>query len=491
MKLDQLINSIQVVSITGVPDFKEISNITNNSAEVNGESIFIAIKGFKTDGRRFISDAISNGAKAVVMEEDGETPDALFSQNDVVKIVVSNSRKTFAELSCTLYENPSRELKLIGITGSNGKTTTAFYVKNILETAGYKTGLLGTISNYVGKEKIESTLTTPESNKINQYMREMVEADFTYCVMEVSSHALALGRVHGLDFDYAIFTNITSDHLDFHSDFNNYLESKKILFDSIKTNGKIIFNKDDEHWEELLKDNQHDLHSYGMDKEVDFSISNVDFDLDGTSFDLTSSNNSNHMNTELVGRFNAYNAAAASAIGLLEGFNAETVIDGIKTTPPVPGRFEVFGSGSKKVIVDYSHTADSLQKALESIHHIVKGNRRIHTVFGCGGDRDTYKRPIVGKIAGELSDEIYVTSDNPRSEDPLKIIEDIMTGIEGKVAVINPDREEAIKTAICNSEENAVILIAGKGHEDYQIINGEKSHFSDKETAIKYLEKCK
>lgn len=491
MKLDQLINSIQAVSITGVPELKEISNITNNSAEVNGESIFVAIKGFKTDGRKFISDAISNGVKVVVMEEDGETPDAIFTQNDVVKIVVSNSRKTFAELSCALYGNPSKELKLIGITGSNGKTTTAFYVKNIFETAGYKTGLLGTISNYIGKEKIESTLTTPESNKINQYMREMVDADFTHCVMEVSSHALALDRVHGLDFDYAIFTNITSDHLDFHSDFGSYLEAKKNLFDSIKTDGKIIFNKDDEHWEELLKNNHKALYSYGINKEANFSIGNVEFDLDSTSFDLSSSNNSNHMNTELVGRFNAYNAAAASAVGLLEGFTDEMVVEGIKSTPQVPGRFEVVGSGLKKVIVDYSHTADSLQKALESIHHIVKGNRRIHTVFGCGGDRDKSKRPIMGKIASELSDEIYVTSDNPRSEDPLRIIEDIMTGIEGKIAVINPDREEAIKNAICNSEENAVILIAGKGHENYQIINGVKSHFSDKETAIKYLEECK
>jgi len=491
MKLDQLINNVQAISITGIPELKEISNITNNSAEINYESIFVAIKGFKTDGRRYISDAISNGAQAIVMEQDSETPDALFTQNDVVKIVVNNSRRIFAELSCTLYGNPSRELKLIGITGSNGKTTTAFYVKSILEAAGNKTGLLGTISNYVGKEKIESTLTTPESNKINQYMREMIDAGFTHCVMEVSSHALTLDRVHSLDFDYAIFTNITSDHLDFHSDFNNYLESKKILFDSIKTSGKIIFNKDDEHFEELLKDNKHDLHSYGINKNTDFSISNVEFNLDGTSFDLTNNNNSHHMNTELAGRFNAYNASAASAVGLLEGYQAETIIEGIKTTPQVPGRFEVVSSGTKKVIVDYSHTVDSLQKALESIHHIVKGNRRIHTVFGCGGDRDKFKRPIMGEIACELSDEVYITSDNPRSEDPLKIIEDIMTGIKGKVAIINPDREEAIKNAICNSEKNAVILIAGKGHEDYQIINGVKSHFSDKEMAIKYLKECK
>ncbi len=490
MKLDQLINSVQVVSVIGAPEFKEVNNITNNSAEVNDKSIFVAIKGFKTDGRKFIPDAISKGAKAVVMEDNGEIPDALFLQNDVVKIVVNNSRRAFAELSCNLYGDPSRELKLIGITGSNGKTTTAFYIKKILETAGYKTGLLGTISNYIGSSTIESTLTTPESNKINQYMREMVDANYTHCVMEVSSHSLALDRVYGLDFDFAVFTNITSDHLDFHSDFDHYLEAKKILFDSMKPSGRIIFNKDDEHWQQLLKENQSELFSYGTVDDAMFLISNVQFDLNGTSFDLSYLQNSYKVSTKLIGKFNSYNATAAAAVGLLEGVMPEKVLEGIETTPQVPGRFEVVSKGSKNVIVDYSHTADSLQKALESVHHIVKGERPIYTVFGCGGDRDKFKRPIMGTIASELSDKVYVTSDNPRSEDPLKIIEDIMEGIGDSGVVVNPDREEAIKNAICDSEENAVILIAGKGHEDYQIINGVKSHFSDKETAIKYLEEC-
>ncbi len=490
MQLDRLINSVQVVSVIGNPELKEVDNITNNSTEVNNKSVFVAIKGFKTDGRKFIPDAISKGAQAIVMENDSETPDALFTQNNVVKIVVNNSRRTFAELSCNLYRHPSRELKLIGITGSNGKTTTAFYIKNILETAGFKTGLLGTISNYIGSSTIESTLTTPESNKINQYMREMVDANYTHCVMEVSSHSLALDRVYGLDFDYAIFTNITSDHLDFHSDFEHYLEAKKILFDSIKPSGKIITNKDDEHWQDLVKDIQCKLFTYGTVEDAMFHISNIQFDLNGTSFDLSYFHNSYKVSTKLIGKFNSYNATAAAAAGLLEGILPEQVMKGIETTPQVPGRFEVVGKGTKKVIVDYSHTADSLQKALESIHHIVKGERPIYTVFGCGGDRDKFKRPIMGTIASELSDKVYVTSDNPRSENPLKIIEEIMEGIGSSEVVVNPDREEAIKNAICDSEENAVILIAGKGHEDYQIINGVKSHFSDKETAIKYLEAC-
>ncbi|MEN8191942.1 MAG: UDP-N-acetylmuramoyl-L-alanyl-D-glutamate--2,6-diaminopimelate ligase [Bacteroidota bacterium] len=490
MKLEQLLNSIEVISVVGNPELKEVNNITNNSLEVDDKSIFVAVKGYKTDGRKFIPDAISNGAQAIVLDDDGETPEGMFSENNAVKIVVSNSRKTFAELSCSLYENPSKKIKLIGITGSNGKTTTAFYIKNLLETAGYKTGLIGTIANYVGNEKIDSTLTTPEANKINQYLKEMVDSNFTHCVMEVSSHSLALDRVHGLDFDYAVFTNITSDHLDFHADFNNYFEAKKILFDSLKPEGKIVINSDDKHSETLVKDNECELFSYGIDKTPSYKITNVKYDLDGTSFDLNYQNRKNHFETKLVGKFNAYNASAAAAIGILENLENETVIEGIKSTPQVPGRFEVISNGLKKVIVDYSHTADSLAKALESLQHIVNGNRPIYTVFGCGGDRDRFKRPIMGRIAAELSDNIIVTSDNPRSEDPIKIIEEIMSGIENKIAMIIPDREEAIKKAICDSEDNAVILIAGKGHEEYQLIDGVKKHFSDKETAIKYLEEC-
>ncbi|MCF6268292.1 MAG: UDP-N-acetylmuramoyl-L-alanyl-D-glutamate--2,6-diaminopimelate ligase [Melioribacteraceae bacterium] len=490
MKLDKLIQNIEVVSIIGNPETMEINNITNNSKEVNSGSLFVAVKGFSVDGHKFITNAISNGAIAVVVDNEDALPVELFIQNNVVRIVVKESRKTLADLSCEFFGHPSKQLKLVGITGSNGKTTTSFYVKNLFETAGYKTGLLGTISNIVGKKEDDSSLTTPESNTINKYLRNMVDEGITHCVMEVSSHSLSLDRVRGLSFDYALFTNITSDHLDFHSNFENYLNAKKILFDNLDTTAKVIYNNDDESSSLLLADCTNSSDSYGKGTSSDFIIENIFFNMDGTSFELINNELELKFKTSLIGEFNAYNAASAAIIGVNENYSNEIIIRGINTTPQVPGRFEVVGDGDKKVVVDYSHTADSLEKALQAIQSIVDGEKSIHTVFGCGGNRDKTKRPIMGEIADKLSDEIYVTSDNPRFENPREILNEILIGIKRENPNVIEDREEAIKSAICNSEKNAVILIAGKGHEDYQIINGVKHHFSDKEMAIKYLENC-
>ena len=489
MKLNKLIQNIKVTSIADFSDEREIFDITNNSREIKNGYMFVAVTGYSVDGHQFIADAISNGATAVVLEKENY-PDELFSNNNVVKIVVENSRKAFADLSCEFYEHPSKELKLVGITGSNGKTTTAFYVKNLFEKAGYKTGLLGTISNLVGSFEEDSQLTTPETNTINKYLRQMISEGITHCVMEVSSHSLVLDRVRGLDFDYGVFTNITSDHLDFHHNFDNYLEAKKILFDNMKKDATVICNIDDKSWDKLLSNNNSKKISYGKNKLSDYRICDVSFNMDGTSFSLKTNNSELQFSTGLIGEFNAYNASCAAIIGVNENFDNATIINGVKTTPQVPGRFEVIGKDDKKVVVDYSHTADSLQKALEAIREIAKGDRPIHTVFGCGGNRDKSKRPIMGEIADRLSDEIYVTSDNPRFENPTEIIKDVLAGVKREAANVNENREEAIKNAICNSEPNAVILIAGKGHEDYQIVNGVKNHFSDKEMAIKYLESC-
>lgn len=490
MKLDKLIQNIEVISVIGNPENIEINDITNNSKEVNSGSLFVAVKGFTADGHKFITNAISNGAHAIVVDNEDESPEELFIQNNVVRIVVKESRKIFADLSCEFYEHPSKQLKLVGITGSNGKTTTSFYIKNLFETAGFNTGLLGTISNIVGEIEDESSLTTPESNTINRYLRNMVDAGITHCVMEVSSHSLFLDRVRGLNFDYAIFTNITSDHLDFHSDFENYLNAKKILFDNLDTSAKVIYNKDDANSSALLADCNNSSDSYGKEISSDFTIENVSYNLDGTSFALVSKESKYKFKTSLIGEFNAYNATCAAIIGVNEQYKNEIITRGINTTPQVPGRFEVVGEGNKKAVIDYSHTADSLEKALQAIHTIVAGSRSIHTVFGCGGDRDKTKRPIMGGIADKLSDKIYVTSDNPRSENPFEIIDEILSGVERENPNVVEDREAAIKSAICNSDENAVILIAGKGHEDYQLINGVKHHFSDKELAIKYLGSC-
>ncbi|MDA3862068.1 MAG: UDP-N-acetylmuramoyl-L-alanyl-D-glutamate--2,6-diaminopimelate ligase [Melioribacteraceae bacterium] len=488
MKLNKLIQNIKAISVSDFSDFKEISDITNNSRDVQKDALFVAVTGFSIDGHQFITDAISNGAAAVVLENNDEFPDELFSQNNVVKIVVENSRKAFANLSCKFYEHPSKQLKLIGITGSNGKTTTAFYVKNLFETAGYKTGLLGTISNFVGEKIDDSQLTTPESNTINKYLRQMVNEGITHCVMEVSSHSLVLDRVRGLDFDYALFTNITSDHLDFHLDFENYLNAKKILFDNLKDDATVIFNCDDKSYVKLLHNNNSQKISFGKSEEADFKIDKVSYNMNGTSFSFL--NPDYKFQTSLIGEFNAYNAAGVAIIGVNEKYEKNIILNGINSTPQIPGRFEVISRVNKKVVIDYSHTADSLEKALEAVREIVKDSRQVCTVFGCGGNRDKSKRPIMGRIADRLSDEIYVTSDNPRFENPIEIIDEILSGIERENINVIENREEAIKSAICNSDDNAVILIAGKGHEEYQLINGVKSHFSDKEIATKYLESC-
>jgi UDP-N-acetylmuramoyl-L-alanyl-D-glutamate--2,6-diaminopimelate ligase len=318
-------------------------------------------------------------------------------------------------------------------------------------------------------------------------MSQMVKADCTDCVMEVSSHALELSRVADLDFNVGVFTNITSDHLDFHSTFENYLSAKKIFFDQLSKESRVVFNKDDQNYETLLKDCKASAVSYSLGNSADLEIQNVNYTLDGTSFNIIYKENSYEVKTKLIGQFNAYNATAAIGAALSSGITIEKSIDGIYNTPQVPGRFEVLSSGNKKVIIDYSHTADSLEQALKAIRHIVNNDREVYTVFGCGGDRDKTKRPIMGKIAERLSDFTFVTSDNPRTENPMSIINEIKTGMSLQNHKVVEDREEAIKSAIEQSPDHAVIQIAGKGHENYQEINGIRDYFSDKETAQKYL----
>lgn len=487
MELTELVNSVRVIHLIGDVQRKDISGIFYDSRKVIKNSIFVAIKGFNADGHKFILDAINNGAIAVILEYNNSVPDEIFIHGRIVKMLVSDSRKALAEISNAYYKEPSKKLKLFGITGTNGKTTTAFILKSILENSGEKVGLMGTIANYIGEIEIMSKLTTPESNDLNDLLLKMYNEGCKSSVMEVSSHSLKLNRVYALNFYSGIFTNITSDHLDFHKTFENYLEAKKILFDSLPLNSIGIYNIDDKSSAYLIKDSKAKLYSYGQTDSSDFRISKINYDLKGTSFKINFDGKIFPISTSLVGEFNAYNACAAFAAGVLSGIDGEKVVDGIKNTKQVPGRFEVVGNDQKKVIIDYSHTADSLEKTLLAIKNIVKNERPVYTVFGCGGNRDKTKRPVMGKIASELSKKVFVTSDNPRTEEPMSIINEILTGIKNKNYEVNESREEAIKTAVQSTEEGAVILVAGKGHENYQEINGVRVHFSDKETVQKYL----
>jgi len=487
MELTQLLNSVHAIKVTGEVQRKDVADIVYDSRKVQKNSVFVAVKGYKSDGHKFLQDAINKGAVAVVVEDNDSIPDDLIHHAQISKILVSNSRKALAELSKGFFNDPTKKLKLVGITGTNGKTTSTFILRNILQNAGYKTGLIGTIANYIGDEKVDSKLTTPESNDLNRMFYDMIQQGCEFAVMEVSSHSLVLNRVCGLDFKAAMFSNITSDHLDFHKTFEEYFEAKKILFNGLSENSFAIVNSDDKSSNKIVEDSKAKIFTYGISENSDYQIKNISYDLNGTDFTITHNKVDYNIHTSLIGTFNAYNAVSAFAAANCLGISANKIVDGIKSAPQVPGRFEVLGNGNKKVIVDYSHTADSLEKALQAVKEIVKDKNKIVTVFGCGGDRDKTKRPIMGKVACELSNRVIVTSDNPRTENPFEIIEDIKKGISKNNFEVEENREEAIKKAILGSDENAVILIAGKGHENYQEINGVRNHFSDREVALKYL----
>ncbi len=486
MELTELINNLNVIQVAGDVQRKEISKLVYDSRLVSANSIFVAIKGYKTDGHNFIIDAINNGAEAIVLENDGIVPDEFFIHRNVTKILVKDSRIALAELSKGFYKNPSSKIQLIGITGTNGKTTTSWLIKYILDYSGLKAGLLGTIANYIGDFKLESNLTTPESSDLNYLLNQMVNNDCKFAAMEVSSHSLYLNRTYGLDFKFAVFTNLTIDHLDFHKTFENYLNAKKILFDRLGENAIAVINIDDENANQIIKDCKAHIITFGQNHSADYVISDINFDLNGTNFLLKYKDQTFQIQLPLIGEFNAYNASAAFIVSHRIGLSFEQILGGLKNSRQVPGRFEVIGSENKKVIVDYSHTPDSLEKAILSLRKLSKQNKII-TVFGCGGDRDKTKRPLMGKIATELSDKVFITSDNPRTEDAMSIINDIVKGISKQNYSIIENREEAIKTAIQSADDFSAILIAGKGHENYQVINDIKHPFSDLEVARKYL----
>lgn len=487
MILSDILNSVHAIQVLGKPETKEIELISIDSRLVTSKSIFVAIRGEKTDGHKFIQSAVVNGAVAIVLDRNEVIPDEYFIHNDCVKILVNDSRKALAEIATAYYDNPSRKMNLVGITGTKGKTTTAFFIKHLFDKYFSTSGLIGTIANYVGEEKIKTMLTTPQAHEINDLLNCMVDKKINNCVMEVSSHALALNRVDNLSFNIAVFMNLTSDHMDYHETKENYLKSKKILFDMLSEDSFAVYNIDDPNSEEIIKDTKAKKVSFGMSEKATVRIENLEYDINGTRLTIRYEGKSFPVNITLVGTFNAYNTAAAFTVGVLSGISPSDAAAFLSDAPQVPGRMEIISKGNKKVIIDYSHTADSLKQALTAIHHFVTDNRKVYTVFGCGGDRDKTKRPVMGDIATSMSDFVFVTSDNPRTEDPFQIIDDIKKGIRSSNYKTIENREEAIKAAVTESPDNAVVLIAGKGHETYQEINGVRSHFDDKEIAGKYL----
>ncbi len=464
-----------------------ILDVTHDSRQASAGSLFVAIKGLLMDGHRFVPQVMANGAAGVISEQ--ECPNRFSG----VWIQVPEARRAMALAAAVVHGNPSRELKLVGITGTNGKTTTTYLVAAIARAAGEPPAMTTTVEYLIGDSSEKAERTTPEATDMERFLRRAVDTGCRMAVMECSSQAMDLHRCDGLRYAVAVFTNLTRDHLDYHHTMENYFSAKKLLFDGClgELPGSSVINVDDAAGRELVletKKRGRRVVTYGLNEPADVSASEVHHSLDGMSFRLDTTAGSLNLTSPLVGRPHIYNIMAAVATGLELGYSLDVIARAIRTSNGAPGRFErVPHSGKFAVVVDYAHTDDALLNVLRTARNVAEG--RIITVFGCGGDRDTSKRAPMGEAAGTLSDVVILTSDNPRTEDPEKILADVEIGL---LSTSKPyekivDRREAIFRAIEEARNGDVVIIAGKGHEDYQIIGKDVSHFDDKEIAREAL----
>ncbi len=456
-----------------------IGRLVNDSRTVGPDAMFVAIKGDESDGHLFIDKAVENGAIAIVCETVPGDLQTRFPGTALV--AVSNSRLAWAELSAAYFDDPARDLTLVGITGTNGKSTTAHLVHHVLGHVGHSSGLVGTIAYQVGANRLEATHTTPDAFELTRMMHEMRQAGCVACVMEVSSHAITQHRVAALAFDVAVFTNLTQDHLDYHRTFQEYLQAKKKLFTDLAPQATAVFNADDPAGAEMVGDSSAKKLSYGQSNSADIRFEVLDKGVDGLVLRLDGLKGK----YRLVGSFNAYNIAAAYSAARALDLQSGDIVGALAVAPPVPGRFEQLNTaGGGLVIVDYAHTPDALRNVLTTARPIVPPDARLICVFGCGGNRDADKRPRMGRIAEDLADVVIATSDNPRTEDPEQILNDVRAGLEepGRAFWI-ADRRRAIEKAAEIATARDVVVLAGKGHETYQVIGTEKVPFDDRELA--------
>ena len=482
MILKSLLKGLDYEVIKGNEESK-VQNIRYDNRKIEQGDAFVCVKGFKVDGHSFIGDAIKKGAKTLIVQEDVSV------QEDITIIKVRDTRKALAIMSSNYFGNPKDKLKIIGITGTNGKTTSAFIIKSILEKAGFMTGLIGTIANYIGNKKVDAVRTTPESYELHELFKNMVDAGVEYCVMEVSSHSLELDRVYGVQFEEGIFTNLTRDHLDFHKTFENYYNAKFKLFE--RSNHSII-NLDDPYGANIVKDIEErgvktKVSTFSIEKESDFKAFEIKSHSNGSEFKVNLES-IEEFSINIPGEYNKYNSLGC----IICAYNLNIPMDKIKeglSDVVIPGRCELVAKEKNlpySIIIDYAHTPDGLENILSTVKAFTK-NRMI-SVFGCGGDRDKVKRPQMGKIGCELSDIAIITSDNPRSEEPMDIINDIVKPLNYDNFVIEVNRKEAIRKAMNMALEGDVIVIAGKGHETYQILKDETIHFDEREVVYDILE---
>ena len=474
-ELSQLLQSIDVIEIIG-DTHREISGIVSDSRCAAKDMMFVAVRGVNVDGHQYIPQLNGKGLGAIICEQLPQSIDG-----DVTYVRVENSAIALGKLASQWWDNPSQKLKLVGVTGTNGKTTTATLIYEMARYMGYKTGLLSTVCNYIDNEAVPATHTTPDPLSLNALLARMVEAGCEYAVMEVSSHAAHQHRIAGLKFVGGIFSNLTRDHLDYHKTVDAYLDAKKMFFDGLEKDAFALTNIDDKVGEVMLQNTKAAKKRYSLRSQADFMGRIIESRLDGTLMTF----NSKEVEVLFTGKFNAYNLTAVYATSILLGWDPEKVLVGMSRLVPVAGRFQAFHSPKGyTAIVDYAHTPDAVVNVLNAIRDVIGNNGNIITVVGAGGNRDKGKRPIMAKEAAARSERVILTSDNPRDEEPADILRDMEAGLddEGRAKTLSiSDRREAIRTATMLATQGDVILIAGKGHEDYQEIKGVKYHFDDRE----------
>ncbi|MDE6569620.1 MAG: UDP-N-acetylmuramoyl-L-alanyl-D-glutamate--2,6-diaminopimelate ligase [Alistipes sp.] len=473
MKLATLLNNIAVREVVGSASV-DIAGLTYDSRSVRAGDCFFAVRGTQCDGHAFIGAAVGAGAAAVVCEELPAE-----QAEHVAYVVVDDAQAALADMAAAFYGHPSRELRLVGVTGTNGKTTTATLLYDLVRALGYKAGLISTVVYRIDDRTVESTHTTPDPVRLNAMMREMVDAGCEYCFMECSSHAIVQQRTRGLHFAGGLFSNITHDHLDYHKTFAEYIKAKKGFFDALPAGAFALVNADDRNGEVMVQNTAATVKRYSLRTVADYRCKIVEMHLDGMQLRI----DGRDVWVGLLGRFNAYNLLAVYAVAVELGFSREEVLQVLSVLKPVSGRFElVRAADGTTAVVDYAHTPDALENVLRTIDEIRTPQQRLIVVCGCGGDRDRTKRPEMAQIAVKYADTAIFTSDNPRREQPEAILDEMAAGVETGVRYLRiVDRREAIRTASMLAQAGDIVLVAGKGHETYQIVGTEKHHFDDRE----------
>ena len=472
--LKDILYRVKLLSVSGDMDQK-VDDICFDSRKVKDHSLFVAVRGTRVDGHEFIDEAIDKGAKAILAEQ---LPEKL--KDGVTYITSENSARALGFVASNFYGNPSARLKLVAVTGTNGKTTIVTLLHQLFRRMGYNTGLLSTVENKINEDVLKATHTTPDAIQINQLLKKMVESGCTHCFMEASSHAIVQERISGLELDGAVFTNISRDHLDYHKTFKDYIDAKKKLFDELSSSAFALYNEDDKNGKVMVQNTRAKSYSYSLKSMSDFRAKLLANTLQGLELDIDGKVGW----FKLFGHFNAYNLLSTYAVANLLDENTDEILINLSGLQGASGRFErVFSKSDIVAIVDYAHTPDALDNVLQTIDQLRTGDEQLVTVVGCGGNRDKGKRPLMAKLACQYSDKAIFTSDNPRDEDPKAIIEDMKEGlsiIDLKKVLVIEDRKEAIKTAASLVSGQDIILVAGKGHETYQEIKGVKYPFDDK-----------